>query len=153
MGTEILWALNDVTVDLGESSSADITVVAGQPVFIGTDADGNTQRAVDITDISAHGAVGIVRTATENIAYTNGKITVALFPVRIRTDNVAAAALPTATADNLVYLNNSGEWCNADGNTAGHAYGSCVKVIAAGTYPASTTALYELDIKGRMTTS
>ena len=142
--TDVQVGGNVLTGTIGQSSSVNRTVYRGSPVFIGTDADGNTERVMDIDDISAEAAVGINMTATADIAYTKNQVSVALFPCRILTNNVASGALPTATADNRVYIDDSSQWSNADGGTAGHSYGTCVD-----TRSISGVTYYELNLTGR----
>ncbi len=136
--------LNVITGTLGQSSSTNRTVYRGSPVFVGADADGNAERVMDIDDISAEAAVGICLTATADIAYTNNQVSVALFPCRIFTNNVASGALPTATADNRVYIDDNSQFSNADGGTSGHSYGTCVDTRTLG-----SVTYYELNLVGR----
>ena len=142
--TDVQIARNVMTATLGQSSSVNRTVYRGSPVFIVTDADGNTERVVEITAIGTHAAEGIALSTTTDIAYTKDQISVALFPFRILTTNVDSGTEPSAVADNRVFLVNSGQWSNADGGGAGHSYGSCV-----GTESIGGTTYYELNITGR----
>ena len=142
--THVQWASNVFTGTLGQSSSVNLTVYRGQPVFIGADADGNGERIVEIDDISAEAAAGILLAATADIAYTNNQASVALFPMRILTNNVKGASLPTATADNRVYIEDNGQFANADDDSAGHSYGTCVD-----TRTLDGVTYYELNLTGR----
>jgi hypothetical protein len=142
--THIQWAPNIGTHTLGQSSSTNRTVYRGQPAFIGTDADSNTERVVDIDDISGEAANCIILTATADVAYTNNVMSVAYFPCRILTNNVASGAEPAATADNRVYIDDSGQFSNADGGSAGHSYGSCVDTRTIG-----GVTFYDLNLTGR----
>ena len=143
--THVQWSPDVITATLGQSSSTNRTVYRGSPIFIGTDADGNTERVVEITDISVHAAEGITLTSTVDIQYSSDQVSVALFPLRILTNNVVSGALPTATADNRVYLHDEGQWANADdADPAGHSYGTCVD-----TRTLDGVTYYELNLTGR----
>ena len=142
--THIQQAPNVMTGTLGQSSSVNRTVYRGSPVFIGADSDANAERIVDITAIGTHGAVGLNLTATADIAYTNNQGSVALWPVRILTNNVTSGTEPDATADNRVYITNAGQFSNTDTNSAGHSYGTCVDTRSLG-----GVTYYELNLTGR----
>jgi len=140
----VQWGPNVITKTLGQSSSANITVVRGQPGFIGVDADSNADRVVDIDSIGAEAATGIILTKTADILYTNNQVSFLQFPCRIETNNVASAAVPTATADNRVYIDDNGQFSNADGGSAGHSYGDC-----SGTRSIAGVTFYSLNLTGR----
>ena len=142
--THVQQALNIGTHTLGQSSSVNLTVYRGQPAFIGADADGNAERVVEIDDISAEAATCIILSKTADIVYTNNVLSVAYMPCRILTDNVASGAEPEATADNRVYIDDNGQFSNADGGSSGFSYGSCVDTRTIG-----TTTFYDLNLTGR----
>lgn len=119
------------------------TVEVGQPVYIGTDGDSNTNRVIPTSDISEHAADGVALTTTANTAYTNGVCGVALFPCRILTTNVDGTNPPEATADAVVYILDAGTFSDTDTNTAGHNNGQCVGVEVIG-----GTTFYDLNLTG-----
>jgi len=129
-------------IEIGESSSTDVTVVRGQPVYAGADADSNANRMIPVTDISAHSCNGLSQVATADVV--NGVAKMALFPMTIMTDNVASGAVPTATADARVYINDSGEFTNADGGGSSVSYGVCLEVKTSGQY----SGMYVLQLTG-----
>jgi hypothetical protein len=143
--THIQSAREVVSQTLGQSSSVDKTVYRGSPVYFGTDDDGNTNRVIPVTDISAHAMIGVCLTSsTDAAAGTKSEVSVALMPCRILTNNVASGVEPEATADNRVYVDDSGQFTDTDGGSAGHSYGSCLytRVIGGTTY-------YLLELTGR----
>ena len=142
--THVQWGPNVMTGTLGQSSSVNITVVRGQPGFVGADADGNAERIVDIDNIANDGAEGIMLSATADIQYTKNQMSFLLFPCRILTTNVKSGSLPTATADNRVFIENNGQFANADDDSAGHSYGHCTDTRSIG-----GVTFYELNLTGR----
>lgn len=119
---------------IGYTSSARDTIVRGQPVYFGEDADGNANRVIPVSDISAHQCNGLALSDTADMAYTNDVMAVALFPVTIITDNVDSSNPPEAAADSEVYILNAGTFSDADGGTANHSYGYCLEVKTSGEY-------------------
>jgi hypothetical protein len=99
---------------------------------------------VPVTDISAHRADGLSLVATADVAYSNNVAKMALWPMTIMTDNVASGAAPTATLDNRVYINDSGEFTNADGGASSVSFGACIEVKTSGTY----SGYYVLSLTG-----
>lgn len=143
--THVQWAPNVQNAVLGQSSSTNRTVVRGGPIYKGTDADGNTDRVIEITDISAHESDGLALTATADVVYTNDQISIALWPLRILTNNVVSGAVPTVIADSRVYLHDEGQWSNADdADPSGHSYGRCT-----GTETLGGVTYYQLNLTGR----
>jgi len=120
------------------------TIVKGQPIFVGTDANSSTQRVNPVSDISTHQCNGLALNKTANMPYTKDVMAFAQFPMTIRTDNVDSSNPPVATADNEVYILDDGTFSNADGDSAGHSYGHCIEVIASGKY----SGLYVLRLEG-----
>lgn len=144
MSTWFQWALNiDNTKEIGTSSSTRYTLVNGTPIYIGTDADSHTGRIVPVTNIGAHACSGLAKMATTYGQYTGYKAEIALWPMRIYTDNVAVSP-PAATADNRVYLLNAATFSDTDTNSAGHFYGQCLGVFATGEF----NGFYDLNLLG-----
>jgi len=120
------------------------TIVRGQPIWIGTDANSSTQRVNPVSDITAHQCNGLALSDTADMVYTKDVMAFAQFPMTIITDNVDSSNPPVATADNEVFILNDGTFSNADGDSAGHSYGTCIEVKASGEY----SGLYVLDLQG-----
>jgi hypothetical protein len=130
-------------VVLGQSSSTNVTVTRGGPAYVGTDADGNTNRLIPVTDASAHEPNGISLIATADVDGQNvGKI--ALWPMTIMTDDVDGTNPPEAVAGNRVFLLDTGLWSDADGSGVSASFGTCIEVKASGTY----SGFYVLQLTG-----
>lgn len=118
------------------------TIERGQPVWFGTDANSSTQRINPVSDITAHQANGLALNETANMLYTKDVMAVALPPFTIITDNVDSSNPPEAVLDNEIYIMNNGTFSDADGDSAGHSNGYCIKVISSGKY----SGMYQLRI-------
>ncbi len=145
MATYFQWNPNiDNTKEIGTSSSTRYTLVNGQPVFIGADGDAHAGRIVPTTDISAHAAVGLAKIATTMAAYTKYIAEIALWPMRIITDNVDGSLPPQAVLDNRVFILDAGTFTDTDTDSAGHFYGMCNGVFSSGDF----NGTYDLNLQG-----
>lgn len=145
MSTYFQWALNLCNdKEIGTSSSTRYTLVNGTPVFIGTDGDSNTGRVIPVTVIADHAAVGLARITTTMAQYAKYMAELALWPMRIITDNVDGTHPPVMTADNRVYLLDAATFASSDDSTANHFYGMCSAVFSTGEF----NGTYELNLMG-----
>ena len=133
------------SLDIGYTAGgARETIVRGQPVWVGTDANSSTGRVNPVSDITAHQANGLALSDTADMPYSDDKMAFATFPVRIYTDNVDSSNPPEAVLDNEVYIMNDGTFSDADGDSAGHSVGVCLEVVTSGVY----NGLYHLQLNG-----
>ncbi len=125
----------------GKDGSDDYyTFVVGTPCYIGTDGQSNTYRVIPVTDSSAHKAVCLSATTTAELnAHDKDVMSVVAFPCVINTDNVASGSEPLPAIDMQVFLNDSGEWANADDGSASNHYGDSLAYN-------SVTGMYRLAL-------
>ncbi len=145
MSTWFQWNPNiDNTKEIGTSASIRYTLVNGTPVYLGADADAHAGRIVPISNIATQTCVGLAKITTTLSQYTKYTAELALWPMRIFTDNVSGATPPEAVLDNRVYLLNAGTFSDTDTNTSSHFYGQCNGVFSTGEF----NGMYDLNLFG-----
>jgi len=98
-----------------------LTGVKGKPGYFGTDAYGEVNKAIPVSDISATPAVFLFGTEPNNDGIAE---CIFLDNALITTDNLDLTDLPAVGA--LVYIGDDAKWGATNTDTAGGANGRCV---------------------------